>query len=153
MVKSKVLVTFIFFSYYFIMTAPLYAEGELSIKPGKYKLTKTTKTSFDSVPATRTSEQCITNPDLDPESILPSKENCTIQNMKTAKNQTNFDFVCNEPGKSSTLKGHAEYSTKDNMISSQIRLEGTYQGKELIVESSGTGERIGDCLPELEFNE
>lgn len=153
MSKSKILLILIPISLYFSMTVPLYAEGELSIKPGKYKLSKTTKTNFDDVPVSRTTEECITNPDLDPESILPSKENCTIQNMKTDQNQTSFDFICNESGKSSTLKGHAEYSTQGNMISSQIKLEGTYQGKELIVESSGTGERIGDCFPEPEFTE
>ena len=131
----------------------LNAEGELSIKPGKYRLSKTTKTSFDTVPASRTTEECITDPDLDPQSILPSKENCKIQNLKTAQNSTSFDFTCTEPGKKSALAGHAEYSTSGNTISSKIRLEGSYQGKELIVESSGKGERIGDCVPEPAFTE
>ena len=122
-------------------------------KPGKYRLTKTTKTSFDSVPASTTTEQCITDPDLDPESILPSKDNCKIENMIAGENKTSFDFMCNEPGKTSALKGHAEYSTSGNIITSNIRLEGFYKGKELIVESSGTGERIGDCIPESALSE
>ena len=153
MTKSKALITLILISFYFSMADPLYAEGELSIKPGKYKLSKTTKTNFDDAPVTRSTEECITDPDLDPESILPSKENCKIQNMKAAQNQTSFDFICSEPGNKSSLKGHAEYSTNGDKISSQIRLEGTYKGEELVVESSGTGERIGDCLPESEFYE
>ncbi len=153
MANFNILVTLILVAFYLFMTESLYAEGELSVKLGKYKLSKTTKTNFDSAPVTRITEECITNPDLDPESILPSKENCKIQNMKTAQNETSFDFVCSETGKKSTLKGYAEYSTKGNMISSQIKLEGTYQGKELIVESSGTGEWIGDCLQEPEFSE
>ncbi|MFA9408382.1 MAG: DUF3617 domain-containing protein [Candidatus Dadabacteria bacterium] len=131
----------------------LHAEGELVIKPGKYKLTKTTKTNFDSVAATRTTEECITNPDLDPESILPNKENCKINNLKTANNKTSFDFICTEQGKNSTLKGQAEYSTNESSISSNIRLEGLFDGKELIVESSGKGERIGDCLLEPVLDE
>jgi len=131
----------------------LHAKGELVIKPGKYKLTKTTKTNFDSVAATRTTEGCITNPDLDPESILPNKENCKINNLKTANNKTSFDFICTEQGKNSTLKGQAEYRTNENSISSNVRLEGLFDGKELIVESSGKGERIGDCLPEPVLDE
>ncbi len=131
----------------------LYAQGELSIKPGKYRLSKTTKTSFDTVPVSRTTEECITNPDLDPQSILPSKENCEIKNLKTAPNSTSFDFTCDEPGKASSLTGHAEYSTSGNTISSRIRLEGSYKGQELIVESIGKGERIGDCVPEPAFTE
>ena len=127
-----------------------HAEGELAIKPGQYKLTKTTKTSFDSVPTTRTAEECITDPDLDPESILPNKENCKIENLKTAKNKTSFDFICTEPGKTSILKGQAEYGISNNTISSNIRLEGVSNGEEFLVESSGTGERIGDCFPEPE---
>lgn len=136
-----------------LVPVSLFAEGELSIKPGKYRLSKTTKTNFDSVPVSTTAEECITDPDLDPQSILPSMDNCKIQNMKTSQNSTSFDFTCTEPGESSALKGHAEYSTSGNTISSQIRLEGSYKGKELIVESIGKGERIGDCLPESEFSE
>lgn len=136
-----------------LIPVSLCAEGELSITPGKYRLSKTTKTSFDTVPVSRSTEECITDPDLDPQSILPSMENCKIQNMKTAKNSTSFDFTCTEPGESSALKGHAEYSTSGNVISSKIRLEGSYKGKELIVESLGKGERIGDCFPELESSE
>lgn len=130
----------------------LLAEGELSIKPGKYEITKTTKTSFDTVPAERTTEECITNPDLDPESILPDKENCEIRNLKTEVNKTSFEFTCTEPGKTSKLKGYAEYSVHGDMVSSEVKLEGTYKGQQLIVESSGSGKRIGDCSPGSEFN-
>jgi len=153
MTKKKILIINIAIVICLLPSSVLHAEGELAIKPGKYKLTKTTKTNFDTVAATRTSEECITDPDLDPESILPNKENCKINNLKTAENKTSFDFICSEQGKTSTLKGQAEYSIKDNSISSNIRLEGFYGGKELIVESSGAGQRIGDCLPEPEFNE
>ena len=153
MTTSKLIVLLFVITVYLTLTQPTLAEGELSIEPGKYKLSKTTKTSFDSVPVTRTAEECITDPDLDPESILPSKDNCKIQNMKTANNQTSFDFICTEPGNKSGLKGYAEYSAVDNTISSKIKLEGTYKGKELVVESSGTGERIGDCVPETQFYE
>jgi len=131
----------------------LHAEGELTIKPGQYRITKTTKTNFDTVPATRTSEECITDPDLDPESILPSKDNCKITNLKSTADKTTFDFTCTEPGNSSTLKGYAEYGTTGNSISSQVKLEGSYKGQKLIVESSGLGERIGDCAPPPEFVE
>jgi len=34
-----------------------------------------------------------------------------------------------------------------------FKLEGSFKGRELIVESSGKGERIGECIAEPEFNE
>lgn len=148
MTQYQILVINISIALFMVCSVVAQAEGELAIKPGQYKLTKTTKTNFDSVPATRTTEQCITNPDLDPESILPNKENCKINNLKTANNKTSFEFVCTEPGKTSTLKGQAEYSTNEDSISSSIRLEGFHDGKKLLIESSGAGERIGDCDPE-----
>lgn len=129
----------------------VYGDGELSIKPGKYKLTKTTKTNFDSVPVTRTTEQCITNPNLNPQSILPNKDNCSIENLITSEKSTSFDFICTEQGKSSSLKGKAKYSVNQDSITSDIKIEGFYQGKELVVESSAKGERVGECLPEPEF--
>ncbi len=153
MTKYRILVINVAIAICLLTSSVLYANGVLSIKPGKYKLTQTTKTNFDTVAATRTTEECITDPDLDPQSILPNKENCKINNLKTEENKTSFDFVCSEQGKTSKLKGKAEYSTKDNTISSNIRLEGFYDGRELTVESSGKGERIGDCLPEPDFND
>lgn len=126
-----------------------HAEGELEIKPGKYKLTKTTKTNFDTAPVTRTAEECITDPDLDPQSILPNRETCKIENLKATENRTSFSFACTELGKNSTLKGQADYSINGDTITSNIRIEGVSQGKEIIVESKGTGEWIGECLPEL----
>lgn len=153
MAQYQIFVINVSVTLFLLCATVLHADGKLAIKPGKYKLTKTTKTNFDSVPATRTTEECITNPDLDPESILPNKENCEISNLKTANNKTSFEFVSTEPDKNSTLKGQAEYSTNEDSISSSIRLEGFYDGKKLLVESSGAGERIGDCLPEPEFGE
>lgn len=150
MAQYQILVINISIALLLVCSTFVFAEGELAIKPGVYKLTKTTKTNFDLVPATRTAEECITDPDLDPESILPNKENCKIENLKTATNKTSFDFICTEPDKTSILKGHAEYSINDDTISSNIRLEGVSNGEEFIVESSGTGERIGDCFPETE---
>ncbi len=131
----------------------VYAEGELSIKPGYYKLIKTTKTNFDIVAATSTTEECITDPDLDPESVLPNKENCRIRNLKSTKNNASFDFTCDKTGDKSALKGHANYSTGGNTISYQFKIEGLFRGKALIVESSGTGERIGDCVSEPGLNQ
>lgn len=126
----------------------LWAEGELKIKTGKYKLTKTTKTNFDTEAATRSAEECITDPDLDPQSILPNRETCKIENLIATENRTSFHFICTEPGKSSSLKGQAEYSVNGDTISSNIRLEGVSQGKELVVESKGSGEWIGECPAE-----
>ena len=134
------------------LSSILYAEGKLTIKPGKYKITKTTKTNFDTEAATKTEEECITEPDLDPESILPSKKDCKIQNMKSSENKASFDFMCNEPGEKSALKGRAEYSTEGTTVTYQFKLEGSFKGRELIVDSEGTGVRIGDCVPEPEFN-
>lgn len=146
MYKYASISMFIVFAFWFWSAAYVFADGELTIKPGQYKITKTTKTNFDSVPATRSSEQCITDPDLDPESILPNKDNCKIENLKSADNQTTFEFVCIEPSNSSKLKGYAEYGTNGNSISSKVKVEGTYKGQSLIVESIGTGERLGDCI-------
>lgn len=137
---------------YLFTSSILCAEGMVAIKPGKYKLTKTTKTNFDTVAATSITEECITDPDIDPESILPSKENCKIKNMKSTENKASFDFICDKPGEKSALKGHADYSTAGNTISYQFILEGSFKGRELVVESSGTGERVGDCVTELQFN-
>lgn len=148
MFQYKILSLYIVVLFFLVSPTALYAEGELSIEPGKYKITKTTKTNFDSDAVTRTSEECITNPDLNPQSILPDKDNCVIKNMKTSQNKTSFEFICDEPGTTSKLKGQAEYGTAGNSISSKIKLEGTFKGKELIVESSGSGERIGECIPE-----
>ncbi len=153
MAKFKILISFFLFLILILIPASVHAEGELSIKPGKYRLSKTTKTNFDEVPASTTTEECITDPDLDPESILPNRANCKIQNMKAEQNKTSFDFTCKEPGNTSALKGYAEYTTDGGTITSNIRLEGSYKGEELIVESSGRGERIGDCEPQSEFYE
>ncbi len=152
---ANIIILISFFSLLIFVMIPvsLYAEGELSIKPGKYRLSKTTKTNFDTVPVTTTAEECITDPDLDPVSILPNRENCKIQNMKAEQNKTSFDFICKEPGSTSALKGHAEYSTEGDIITSNISLEGIYKGEELIVKSRGRGERIGDCTPEQAFSE
>jgi len=73
--------------------------------------------------------------------------------MKSTKNNASFDFSCDKTGEKSALKGHADYSVGGNTISFQFKLEGSFKGWELAVESSGTGERIGECVPEPEFNE
>ncbi len=148
----KLVILFVAIIFCLLPHSIVYAEGELSIKPGDYKLTKTTKTNFDIIAETRTTEECITDPDLDPESVLPSKENCRIRNMKSTKNTASFDFTCDKTAGKSALKGHANYSAGGNSISYQFKIEGLFRGRALIVESSGIGERIGDCVSEPGFN-
>jgi len=53
-------------------------------------------------------------------------------------------------GGESALKSHAEYTTEGNAIS---KLEGSFKSGELIVESSGKGERIGKFIAEPELDE
>ncbi len=138
---------------YLFTSSILYAQGMVRIEPGKYRFIKTTKTNFDLVAATSTTEECITDHFIDPKSVLLSKENCKIQNMKSKNNSVSFDFSCDKTGEKSPLKGHADYSAEGNGISYQFTLKGSFRGKKLIVESSGTGERIGDCVPEHKPNE
>ena len=130
---SRIIILYIFIVL-LLFSSSTYADGELSIKPGKYRITKTTKTNFDTVPATRTVEECITDPTLDPQSILPDKDKCRIKNLKSATNKASFDFSCEKSGEKSALKGHAEYSTQGNTILYEFRLEGSYKGRDLIVE-------------------
>lgn len=122
-----------------------HAEGELSIQPGLYKVTSSTKSNFDTEPSERTLERCIAVSEIKPETVLPDRENCSISNLKTGKSNASFDMNCNQPDGTKAFTGHAEYSTTETTFSYKFDLKGPYQGKELVLNSEGKATRIGAC--------
>jgi hypothetical protein len=122
-----------------------HAEGELSIQPGLYKVTSTTKSNLDKEPRERTLERCIAVSTIEPETLLPDKENCSISNLKSEKNNASFDMTCNQPDGTKAFTGHAEYSTTETTFTYKFDLKGPYQGKELVLNSEGKATRIGAC--------
>ena len=121
------------------------AEGELSIQPGLYKVSSKTKSNFDTLPRERTLERCIAVSTIEPETVLPDKDNCEISNLKTASNSASFDMSCKQPDGSKAFTGHAEYSTTNTTFNYKFVLKGPYQGKELVLNSEGSATRIGAC--------
>lgn len=122
-----------------------HAEGELSIQPGLYKVSSKTKSNFDTQPRERTLERCISVSQIEPETVLPDKDNCKISNLKSGSNKASFDMSCNQPNGAKAFTGHAEYNTTETTFSYKFVLKGPYQGKELVLNSEGSATRIGDC--------
>jgi len=122
-----------------------HAEGELSIQPGLYKVTSSTKSNLDTEPRERTLERCIAVSTIEPETFLPDRDNCSISNLKSGKSKASFDMSCSQPDGTKAFTGHAEYSTTETTFSYKTVLKGPYQGKELILNAEGKATRIGAC--------
>lgn len=121
------------------------ADGALKITPGMYKITGTTKTNLEEKPHVKSSEVCIPESEIRPETMLPDKDTCSIKNIKMSENKASFDLECNGPDASSSLKGKAEYSTTPDSFKFKFDLNGVASGKDLIVSSEGSAKRTGDC--------
>lgn len=120
-------------------------EGVLKITPGLYSVEGKTKTNLDDQPHQKTSNVCIKESEIRPETMLPSSGNCTIRNLKSDGKKASFDINCDDPTNGSTMKGKAEYSTRSDYFTFKYELKGQSQGKEMTVFSEGKGERKGDC--------
>lgn len=120
-------------------------EGVLKINPGMYKITGSTKTNLDEKPQVKTSEVCIPESEIRPETMLPPDGNCKIKNLKSSDNKASFDIDCSGTDNVSTLKGKAEYSTDGDKFMFKFNLDGKSSGKEIKVDSEGSAERTGDC--------
>lgn len=120
-------------------------DGVLTIKPGVYKITGKTTTNLDEKPQLKTSEVCIPVSEIRPETMLPDKDTCTIDNIKSSENKASFDLQCKGPDGTSSLKGKAEYSTAQDSFKFKFNLDGVASGKEIKVNSEGSAKRTGDC--------
>ncbi len=132
-----------------VMVIPAYNalgdDGVLTITPGMYKITGTTRTNLDEKPQVKTSEVCIPVAEIRPETMLPDKDTCSIANIKSSDNKASFDLECKGPDEASSLKGKAEYSTTPDSFKFKFNLDGTTAGKEIKVSSDGSAKRTGDC--------
>lgn len=121
------------------------AEGELSITPGMYRVTSSTRSNYDTQPTERTINRCITSKSLDPDTILQGKENCEIDNVVKSGSSASFDFMCKDPQTGRKLVGHAEYSSQGTSFSFNFKIDSPYGDKHLELTSQGTASRTGDC--------
>lgn len=120
-------------------------DGVLKIEPGMYKITGKTKTNLDEKPHLKSSEVCIPESEIRPETMLPSDGTCNIKNLKSSEKKASFDIECEDAAAGSTMKGSAEYSTNLNTFNFKYELRGKSAGKEITVHSEGKGERTGEC--------
>lgn len=143
--KTKTVLAVLFAVFLLPAASALSEEGVLKINPGLYSVEGKTKTNLDDKPHLKTSNVCIKESEIRPETMLPSSGNCTIRNLKSTDNTASFDISCDDPAGGSTMKGKAEYSTKPDFFTFKYELKGQSQGKEMTVVSEGKGERKGVC--------
>jgi hypothetical protein len=127
-----------------MFSAASMAEDEMTIKPGRYEILSSKRTSIDNALSKKTTERCIQGNTITPESLLPDRKNCVIKNLKRKGNSSSFDMECNTPGGQS-LKGHMEYNTKETSFKYKFNMKGPYEDGVLEIDASGSAVRVGDC--------
>ena len=122
------------------------AAGDLTIKPGMYHITSTTKSNYDTKPMDRSIDRCITSSSLDPETVLQDKDNCHVENVVKSGASASFDFTCKDPQSGRELVGHAEYSSQGTSFNFKFKIDSPFKDKHLQLDSQGTAKRTGDCV-------
>jgi hypothetical protein len=128
-----------------VLSCTALAAGDLSITPGMYHITSSTKSNYDTKPLERSIDRCITSSSLDPETILPNKENCQAINVVKSGSDASFDFACKDPQTGRKLTGHAEYSSQGTSFKYKFQIDSPFENKHLHLDSEGTAKRTGDC--------
>ncbi|MFI5324259.1 MAG: DUF3617 domain-containing protein, partial [Thermodesulfobacteriota bacterium] len=121
------------------------AGSDLIITPGMYHITSSTKSNYDTKPMERSIDRCIMSSNLDPETVLPDKDDCKIENVVKSGVNARFDFSCNDRQTGRKLTGHAEYSTQGTSFNYKFKIDSPFNDKHLQLDSQGTAKRTGDC--------
>lgn len=122
----------------------LSAEG-LPIKPGLWEITSVSENSMMGSPRTRTFQQCMTEPELDPLSQMTEmdQEQCEMSSTVSG-NQLNYTMECTMP-QAGTFSGQGTFISHGDTVTGAMEMQGTFDGQTIQMKVSSEGKHVGDC--------
>ena len=121
------------------------AEERLPIQPGAWKVTSEVVSSIATRPRIRTNYQCVTADDLTTEELTSSSDLCDNEEVRVSGDTMTWKIRCREQLKGSS--GEGRVTMGDGKFSGEMKLRGKPRedGKRIVITTTWTGERIGDC--------
>lgn len=119
------------------------AEG-VSIDPGNWEMTTTMKMTMMPQPQTTTVEECIKEPELNPEDFNMDEDSpCNISDVVI--NGDTASWLINCPTEGGVMEGKWEFTSAGDSITGAGTMSMDYAGQKMGFEMSWVGKRIGDC--------
>ena len=114
----------------------------LPIKPGLWESTMTSNNSITGA-STRTSQECMTEGEWDPKSMMEGAEGCELIDSALNGDTLNFSMTCDVQGAKSSVQGM--YQSKGDSGSGSMNMEMDFGGQIMTMEAEFVANRIGDC--------
>ena len=119
------------------------AADKLEIEPGLWKTTTTATMPFGQGEHTQTSEECVTDTEFDPATMMEDAEGCELTHSSVDGNRLEFGMTCDVEGGTSTMEGSYEVDGDEGR--GVMTMSMNMQGMTMEMEMSFTSERVGDC--------
>jgi hypothetical protein len=119
------------------------AEG-LPMKPGQWEMKMTMEMSMLPAPQVRTSTECVTENELNPESFqMDENSGCTAGDLEIEGNTARWSISC--PGPAGDMTGNWEFTSDEDSVVGTGSMSADMNGMALQMNMNWEGKRLGDC--------
>ncbi len=127
-----------------LFAGTVFAEG-VSINPGQWEMTATIEMSLLPEPRVRTSTQCLTESELDPNVFNVDEDNtCNFADVVIDGNSARWSVLCpTEDGVQ--MEGQWEFTSSGDSITGTGSLSADANGMQIEFKMDWEGKRVGDC--------
>jgi len=125
---------------------PAWADEErLPIQPGEWKVTTEVSVSLAPRPRVRDNFQCVTADDLRADELTGSSDLCDNEEIRVSGDTMTWKIRCREQMKGNS--GEGRVTMRDGKFSGEMQLRGAprKEGDPIVVTTTWTGERLGNC--------
>ncbi len=128
------------FIIFFSLANSIYADA-LPMNPGLWEYTTTSTNSLTGTQTTK-SQECVTDNEFDPGSMMGGQD-CNTADSTLSGDTLTFAMECNIQGGQAELSGI--YKIKDDIGSGSMKMKMSFNGQTMTMESTLAAKRVGNC--------
>ena len=123
------------------------SDGGVTIEPGMWQVTTTSKIPMVDQTTTETTMQCMAEDHFTPERMTGNHKSCKIDKVSSKDNEMSWKLVCNNP--TGQFSGTGRFKSTGDKAEGEMTTTMKLGDQSLVSELRWKGQRLGDCDMEL----
>ena len=124
------------------LALPALAEG-MKVDPGEWEFTSTSKVPMGAAPIPKSTTECITESEMDPDEFLKDADGCSIVEKDVSSDRMSYVMSC--PGPAGPMTGRAVFTSTGSTVKGGMKVQFDMNGQPMTFETTWEGKRVGDC--------
>ncbi|MCW8907599.1 MAG: DUF3617 domain-containing protein [Sedimenticola sp.] len=115
----------------------------MTITPGLWEVTITSKMPLLPEPTVKTMQQCFSAQQVDPDNIMRNSNNCEFSEVESTPTHLAWRMTC--AGHGGNMTGNGSFDSSGDRMRGSLQMFMQMNGQQITMDHQWSGRRVGDC--------